>query len=75
MDPTLFAPLFLALVTVWVLGAVFWIWALVDAIRVPHDSNYRAGNKLVWVLVIIFATVIGAAIYLAIGRPPPGSRR
>jgi hypothetical protein len=66
----LFAPFFLIVVAVWVLGLVFWVWALVDAIKVPHDSHYRAGNKLVWVLVIIFTTVIGALIYLAIGRPP-----
>lgn len=58
-----------------------WIWALVDAIQVPDDSMYRSGTKLVWVLVIVFLQVIGAVIYLAIGRPvkgapippPPGS--
>lgn len=71
----LFGPVVLVVLALWVLGGVFWIWALVDAIRVPHDGNYRAGNKLVWVLVIIFTTVIGAAIYLAIGRPSPGLRR
>jgi hypothetical protein len=57
-----------------------WIWALVDAIQVPDDSMYRSGTKVVWVLVIVFLQVIGAVIYLAIGRPvkgatppPPGS--
>ncbi|MGZ8585899.1 MAG: hypothetical protein ACXWXP_10545 [Actinomycetota bacterium] len=31
-------------------GAAFfavWIWALVDAIKVPDDAMSRAGNKLV----------------------------
>ncbi|MGZ5327592.1 MAG: PLDc N-terminal domain-containing protein [Actinomycetota bacterium] len=50
-----------------------WIWALVDAIQVPDDSMYRAGTKLVWVLVIVFLQVIGAVIYFAIGRPAKGT--
>lgn len=48
---------------------VVWIWALVDAIQVPDDSLYRTGNKLLWVLVIALAHIIGAIIYFAIGRP------
>lgn len=60
-------------------GFALWIWALVDAIRVPDDSMYRAGNKLVWVLVIVFTGFLGALIYLVVGRPdrralPPTSR-
>jgi hypothetical protein len=46
-----------------------WIWALVDAIRVPDDAHYRAGTKVVWVLVIVLTGFIGAAVYLAVGRP------
>lgn len=53
------------------IGAIgIWIWALVDAIRVPDDSMYNEGNKLIWVLVIVFTGTIGAIIYLIIGRPP-----
>ena len=44
-------------------------WALVDCIQVPDDTMYRSGTKLIWVLVIVFATLIGAIVYLAIGRP------
>jgi hypothetical protein len=50
-----------------------WVWALVDAIKVADDSMYRSGTKLVWVLVIVFLQVIGAMIYLAIGRPAKGA--
>jgi hypothetical protein len=46
-----------------------WVWALVDAIRVPDDAHYRAGTKLIWVLVIALTGLIGAAVYLAVGRP------
>ena len=54
----------------WILGIVLLIYTLVDAIRVPDDSMYRTGNKLIWVLVILFAQpLIGPIIYLAIGSP------
>jgi membrane-associated phospholipid phosphatase len=53
---------------------VLVIWALIDAIKVPHDSMFKTGNKLIWVLVILFAGFIGAIIYFAVGRPAPGSR-
>lgn len=57
------------------IGAIaVWIWALVDAIRVPDDSMYNEGNKLIWVLVILFTGTIGAIIYLMIGRPPKAWR-
>jgi Phospholipase_D-nuclease N-terminal len=54
-------------------GFAFWIWTLVDAIRVPDDSLYQSGSKVVWVLVIVLAGVIGSIIYLAIGRPEGGA--
>jgi hypothetical protein len=48
----------------------FWLWMLIDAItRIPSGGN----TKLIWILVIIFAGVIGAAIYYFVQRPknPP----
>lgn len=68
---SLFFIVFLPLVLV---GFIIWLWALIDAIRVPDDSMYRAGNKLIWVLVIVFAQLIGAIVYLAIGRPAAAER-
>jgi hypothetical protein len=53
-------------------GVAFWVWALVDAIRVPDDSQYQSGTKVIWVLVIILANIAGALIYLVIGRPLRG---
>jgi hypothetical protein len=54
---------------VWILLAaaalVVWIWALVDALQNPSlDSTMR----IVWVLVILLANVLGAIIYLLVGR-------
>jgi hypothetical protein len=60
---------------VWLAGLVLVIWALVDAIQVPDDSMYQSGNKIVWVLVIVFLNFIGAILYFVIGRPTGGSRR
>lgn len=64
----LFVP-FLLVLLLGIAATVVWIWALVDCIQVPDDSMYRSGTKLIWVLVIVFATLIGAIVYLAIGRP------
>jgi hypothetical protein len=47
----------------------FWVWSLVDAIRVPDESAYRAGSKVVWVVVIAVTGFIGSIVYLAMGRP------
>jgi hypothetical protein len=63
----IFAFIFLA----WIVGFAAVIWALIDVIRVPDDSMFRAGDKLIWVLVILFANVIGLIVYLAVGRPAP----
>jgi hypothetical protein len=48
---------------------ILYVYALVDAIRVPDDSMYRSGNKLIWVIVILLAPLIGSIIYLLIGSP------
>ena len=58
----------------WIGGIALWIFALVDCIRVPDDSMYRSGTKLIWIIVIVLTQVIGAIIYLVIGRPESGAR-
>jgi len=66
-----------AVIVILILGIgafILWVWALVDVVKVPDDSMFKAGNKLVWVLVIVITGVIGAIIYFIVGRPAPGSR-
>jgi hypothetical protein len=58
----------------WIGGIALWIFALVDCIRVQDDSMYRSGTKLIWIIVIVLTQVIGAIIYLVIGRPEAGAR-
>jgi hypothetical protein len=60
--------------TLGIAAFAFWIWAIVDVVKVADDSMFRAGNKLIWVLVIVFTHVIGAIIYLVVGRPEPATR-
>ena len=48
-----------------------WVWSLVDAIRVADDSAFRAGSKVIWVVVIAITGLIGSVVYLAVGRPRP----
>lgn len=52
---------------------VFWIWALVDAIKVKDDWLFRVGNKVIWVVVIALTGAIGGFIYLLVGRPRPAA--
>jgi hypothetical protein len=45
---------------------VFWIWMLVDAIQ---NKGITDGEKIGWVLAIVFFHFIGSLLYLFIGRP------
>lgn len=46
-------------------GFVFWLWMLIHAIT---NKGLGDGEKIVWVLVIIFLPFIGSVIYFFIGR-------
>jgi nitrate reductase gamma subunit len=44
----------------------FWIWMIVDcATKEPSEGN----DKLVWIVIILFAQIIGALIYYFVRRP------
>jgi hypothetical protein len=45
--------------------------ALVDLYRRPLD-RVALGNKWVWVAIILLVNLVGAILYLAIGRKPAG---
>lgn len=55
------------LVLLSIAAVLFWIWMLVDCMqREPPESM----EKLIWALVILLASVIGAAIYYFIRKLP-----
>jgi len=47
-------------------GMALWIWTLIDCItNEPQEGNER----IVWVVVIAVAQLVGALIYLIVRRP------
>ncbi len=47
------------------LASVFWIWMLIHAIT---NRSLGDGEKVAWVLVILFLHFLGALIYFFLGR-------
>jgi hypothetical protein len=54
------------LLPIWLGLMIFWVWMLVSAIQNPALSD---GEKVGWVLAIIFLQILGALLYLFIGHP------
>lgn len=46
-------------------GVVFWIWLLIDVIkRKDNDFGSKSDNqKLIWILILVFTSYLGALIY------------
>lgn len=55
---------------IWI--TVFWILMLVDAVKRSFKSD---GEKIAWVLIIIFLHVIGALVYYFAVKKEDNSRR
>lgn len=60
MNPFLVTVLLVATLLTFVITVV----ALIDVLR----SKFHGNDKLVWVLVLLFLNVVGATLYVAIGR-------
>ena len=50
----------------------FWIWMLIHAIT---NRGLTDGEKIAWVLVVLFLHFFGAVIYFFVGRPKGGAAR
>lgn len=46
--------------------------ALIDLYRRPVD-RVALGNKWIWVAIIVLVSLVGAILYLTLGRKPPVS--
>ena len=64
MEPS--TALITVLVVLGVVALVFTVWAIVDVLRVPEP---RSASKLVWVILILATNLLGALLYLWLGRP------
>jgi len=41
---------------------------IVALIHVLKHPNYRIGNKIIWILVVLLGQIIGPIVYFAFGR-------
>ena len=57
-----YLPVIIPLAVVQISLAVF---ALVHVLRHP---NYRVGNRMMWVLIVLFVNIIGPIVYFVFGR-------
>ncbi|HGM1124199.1 TPA: PLD nuclease N-terminal domain-containing protein [Clostridioides difficile] len=53
------------LIPVIILDLILIITALVHVLRYP---NYKIGNKAIWIIVVLFISLIGPILYFTIGR-------
>ena len=51
-----------------IFSLIFWLWMLVDCILNP---SLGISGRILWILLIVFGSVIGAIIYMALGRASP----
>ena len=45
---------------------VFWVWMLIHAVT---NKGISGGEKVAWVLVVLFLNLLGAIIYFFVGKP------
>jgi hypothetical protein len=62
----MFGLLWLGFAALGCVALVFWIYALVDAVKRDFPGE---NEKLIWVLIVVLAGWIGALIYWFVGRP------
>jgi glucan phosphoethanolaminetransferase (alkaline phosphatase superfamily) len=61
---TLFLILFMGAIGLLIFA--FWIWMIVDAIQ---NKGLTDGEKVCWVLAVVFLHILGAILYFFIGHP------
>jgi hypothetical protein len=53
-------------------GAIFWVWMFIDCLT---RENYRDQNdKVVWVIVLLLASILGAVLYFFLVKRRLGNR-
>ncbi len=58
--------MFLIFAAIGIACTIFWLWMLIHAIT---NKGLADGEKIVWVLVIIFLPFIGSILYFFLGKP------
>lgn len=45
-----------------------WTLAIVAFIHVLRHPNYRFGNRIMWILIVLFIQFVGPIVYFLFGR-------
>jgi hypothetical protein len=45
---------------------IFWIWMLISAVQ---NKGLSEGEKIAWVLILVFVHILGAILYFFVGHP------
>ncbi|WP_339730057.1 PLD nuclease N-terminal domain-containing protein [uncultured Gimesia sp.] len=53
-------------VVIGVLATVFWVWMLIDCLK---NEPSMGNDKIIWALVIVFLSYLGAILYYLVRRP------
>lgn len=53
------------LIPVIIIELALAIFALIHVLKHP---NYRFGNKMIWIIVVLFIQIIGPIVYFVFGR-------
>jgi hypothetical protein len=48
---------------------IVWIYALIDVIKVD-ESDVKHLPKILWLVIVLFLSFIGAILWFGAGRPP-----
>jgi len=57
-----YLPVFIPII---VLELILAITALIHVVKHP---NYRFGNRVIWVIIVLLVQILGPIIYFALGR-------
>jgi hypothetical protein len=57
-----------------VVAFAVWVYCLIDVAQTREDE-IRSLNKMAWILIVLFFSVIGVIGWFAFGRPERGPRR
>ncbi|MDP4177636.1 MAG: PLDc N-terminal domain-containing protein [Bacillota bacterium] len=47
---------------------VEWILAIIALVHVLKHPNYKFGNKVMWILIVLLIQIIGPVVYFIFGR-------
>ena len=53
---------------VMILLIAFWVRTIIDIIK-NQDYRFRAGNQIVWLIVVILIPFVGVPLYWILGAP------